>query len=114
MNDTSNRPAEVGGIWIKESSRGVQYLSIGLNIDELMNQIAQAQAEGKDRLFLAAFANEHKQPGERTPDYRMIGNRPQAQAPAPQRQPLQQQRPQVVGVRKAQAMAADLDDSIPF
>ena len=55
-NKKEKNPSEKGCLWIKQNSKNIDYFSIKLNLD------------GKD-IFLKAFLNGGKRPGDKSPDY---------------------------------------------
>jgi uncharacterized protein (DUF736 family) len=80
-----DRESELGGLWLKESQKGDKFMSGKLTIDGQPVEVV-------------VFKNKHKQPGERSPDYRVYRSQPRDGAP-PQRRP---------------SVADELDDDIPF
>lgn len=115
-----NRDNEVGALWNRQSSRGLDYLSGRLTING-------------ETFEVVAYWNSHKQDGEKTPDLRLYKSTPrEGQQPAPNPQPrrgppqggyverptasarsaaVQAQRPVNGGQL---AVADDLNDEIPF
>lgn len=87
-----DRESELGGLWLKTSNAGKKYMSGRFNIDGQTVEVV-------------VFKNERKQPGEKTPDYRVYRSQPRdgAQQPQQGRAGQQQRRP-----------VDDLDDEIPF
>jgi uncharacterized protein (DUF736 family) len=77
-----SRDDELGGLWLKTSQGGKRYMS--------------GRIDGVD---VVVFKNEHKQDGERTPDYRVYRSQPRGDA-----KPAEQ----------APGKLDDLDDEIPF
>jgi uncharacterized protein (DUF736 family) len=112
-----DRESEMGGLWVKTSQAGREFMSGTLTIDGQPVEVV-------------LFPNTYKKPGERTPDWRVYKSQPREGAPAPRQEyqtPAPGQR-QLDAAYKAQApdgraavarnerRAADdgLDDDIPF
>lgn len=66
---------KVGALWLKTSQKGHTFMS------------GEIELPGGSKLDVVVFKNTHKQPGEKTPDYRIYESRPrEAQPSAPMRQ----------------------------
>lgn len=79
---------EIGALWTRQGGRG-EFLSGTLT-----------RADGS-KLEIVVFKNDHKQPGERTPDWRIYKSQPRDQQPAPQ-------------PTRPAPKVDDLDSDIPF
>lgn len=87
----TSRENELGGLWLKEGRNGAKYMSGRLTI-------------GGEQVEVVVFKNQHKLPGERTPDYRVYRSEPMSGQQQTSQPPRRQQR----------SIADDLDDNIPF
>lgn len=86
-----DRNDEIGGLWLKESQKGTKFMSGTMTFNG-------------EKVEVVVFKNSHKQPGERTPDYRVYKSQPRdGGGQQTQRQPVRG------GMR-----TDDLDDEIPF
>lgn len=83
-----DRNDEIGGLWLKESQKGTKFMSGTMTFNG-------------EKVEVVVFKNSHKQPGEKTPDYRVYRSQPRDGGG---------QQPQ----RQAPRRADDLDDEIPF
>lgn len=88
-----DRNDEIGGLWLKESQKGTKFMSGTMTFNG-------------EKVEVVVFKNSHKQPGERTPDYRVYRSQPRDGAQQPQQGRAGQQRRPVDDL--------DLDDSVPF
>jgi uncharacterized protein (DUF736 family) len=61
----------IGGLWLNTDKNGKKYMSGAIKID------------GVDRRVVI-FKNDFKQPGEKSPDYKVYPQEERQQAPAPQ------------------------------
>lgn len=59
----------IGAFWLKESAKGVKYMSGKITIDGVEHQIV-------------LFKNTLKKEGEKTPDYRIFASKPREGEPA--------------------------------
>lgn len=95
-----DKSTELGGLWLKTSARGQEFMSGKLTLPDGTVQ------------EVVLFRNDKKQPGERTPDWRVYRSEPREgqtyTVPAPQSGP----HPQRGG--SGRSAPRDLDDSIPF
>lgn len=94
-----DKSSEMGGLWLKESAAGKKYMSGKLTLNGSAVEVV-------------VFKNEHKQQGERTPDYRVYVSRPRDGAPQP-RDDGQRQRDTATRAQRP-VDDSELDDSIPF
>jgi uncharacterized protein (DUF736 family) len=78
---------ELGGLWLRTSSAGNKFMSGRLTLNG-------------ESVEVLVFKNNHKQPNERTPDYRVYRSAPREVQP--ERQPQQQ------------SVADQLDDEIQW
>jgi hypothetical protein len=91
-----NKEDELGALWVRQGRNG-DFFSGKLTING-------------EAIEIVVFSNTHKQPGEKSPDWRIYKSQPrEGYAPAPQQQRAPQAAP-----RRAPPPAADLDDEIPF
>ncbi len=87
-----DRDSELGGLWLKTSNSGKKYMSGKFTING-------------ETVEVVVFKNERKQPGERTPDYRVYKSQPRdGGGQQTQRQP----------VRGGATYSEDLSDEVPF
>jgi uncharacterized protein (DUF736 family) len=84
-----SRDDELGALWLRESKDGRKYLSGKTGDQEVV-----------------VFKNDHKQPGERTPDYRVYRSQPRAQH--------RSETGTHAAPTRAQAPPESYDDEIPF
>lgn len=107
-----DRNDELGGLWLKTSQRdGSKFMSGRLKLPE-------------GEVEVVVFKNSHKQPGERTPDYRVYRSQPRDGAPtqaSPHDNAWRDERGsarQNDAAARAQAPSlrpsGELDDDIPF
>jgi uncharacterized protein (DUF736 family) len=114
-----DRESEMGGLWVKTSQAGREFMSGTLTIDGQPVEVV-------------LFPNTYKKPGERTPDWRVYKSQPREGAPAPRQEyqtPAPGQRqldaaymaqaPEHVATTPPQTRRSiraddELDDDIPF
>ena len=68
---SDSKPVYVGSIWNKTSKNtGNEYLSVSLNVAELLKSLGFEPPEGVEKVNLSAFKNT-KKVEEKQPDYRL-------------------------------------------
>jgi hypothetical protein len=101
------REDELGGLWSREGRNG-EFLSGKLTLPD------------GSEVEVVVFRNTHKQPGERTPDWRVYRSQPREGQPAqqPQRQEqrgyAQRREPPQPSGGGRRNYGAELDDDLPF
>jgi uncharacterized protein (DUF736 family) len=65
-----SKPVSVGGIWIKTSKKGDEYLSLSVDLKELLTALGFEPPEGIEKVNLAAFPN-MKRTADNQPNYRI-------------------------------------------
>lgn len=64
----NNNAVRVGAIWEKTAKSGKPYLSLSINVAELLKSLGFEAPEGLDKVNLSAFKNDKKS-SENQPDY---------------------------------------------
>lgn len=85
----------IGALWLKTGARG-EFMSGNIEIDGVKHDIV-------------VFPNSAKQPGERSPDWRILPSQPRDQGNSR----VPQGAPQVTGYRRP-TQAVELDDQVPW
>jgi uncharacterized protein (DUF736 family) len=66
---TNSKSVRVGAIWNKVSKNDNPYLSINIDVAELLKCLGYEPPAEKMSIQLAAFQNNKKEPGGSSPDY---------------------------------------------
>jgi len=68
MAGTSEKSVSVGAVWAKTSKKNTPYLSLSVNVTELLKSLGYEAPEGLEKVKLVGFQN-GKKSEDKQPDY---------------------------------------------